>query len=67
MNIVLSDINWLAVIVATIAYSAFSGIWHKQFALVRKGEMPWVLKDQKIGKNDKKAESLTQITEINEI
>ncbi|NOU20020.1 MAG: DUF1761 domain-containing protein [Bacteroidales bacterium] len=38
MNIALTDINWLAVLVATIAYSAFSGIWHKQFAFGKKWE-----------------------------
>ncbi len=38
MNIALTDINWLAVIVATIAYSAFSGIWHKQFAFGKRWE-----------------------------
>lgn len=38
MNIALTDINWLAIIVATIAYSAFSGIWHKQFAFGKKWE-----------------------------
>ncbi len=38
MNLALSDINWLAVIVATIAYSAFSGIWHRQFAFGKKWE-----------------------------
>ena len=38
MNLALIDINWLAVIVATIAYSAFSGIWHRQFAFGKKWE-----------------------------
>jgi hypothetical protein len=38
MNIELTDINWLAVVVATIAYSAFSGIWHRQFAFGKKWE-----------------------------
>jgi len=38
MNIVLTEINWLAVIIATIIYSAFSGIWHKQFAFGKKWE-----------------------------
>lgn len=38
MNIELTDINWLAVAVATIAYSAFSGIWHRQFAFGKKWE-----------------------------
>lgn len=38
MNIELADINWLAVFVATIAYSAFSGIWHRQFAFGKRWE-----------------------------
>ena len=38
MNLELTDINWLAVIVATIAYSAFSGIWHRQFSFGKKWE-----------------------------
>ena len=38
MNIALSEINWLSVIAATIVYSAFSGIWHKQFAFGKKWE-----------------------------
>lgn len=38
MNVALTDINWLAVIVATIAYSAFSGIWHRQFAFGKRWE-----------------------------
>ncbi len=38
MNITLSDINWLAVAAGTIAYSAFCGIWHRQFAFGRKWE-----------------------------
>ena len=43
MNLALTDINWLAVIVATIAYSAFSGIWHRQFAFGEKsGKTQWV-------------------------
>jgi hypothetical protein len=32
------DIDWLAVILATIIYSAFCGIWHKQFAFGKKWE-----------------------------
>ena len=38
MNIELIDINWLAIFIATIAYSAFSGIWHRQFAFGKKWE-----------------------------
>lgn len=38
MNISLSDINWLAVAVGTIAYCAFCGIWHRQFAFGKKWE-----------------------------
>lgn len=38
MNIILSDINWLAVAVGTIAYCAFCGIWHRQFAFGKKWE-----------------------------
>lgn len=38
MNILLSDINWLAVGVGTIAYCAFCGIWHRQFAFGKKWE-----------------------------
>jgi hypothetical protein len=38
MNITLSNINWLAIALGTIAYSAFSGIWHKQFAFGKKWE-----------------------------
>ncbi len=38
MNIILSDINWLAVAVGTIVYCAFCGIWHRQFAFGKKWE-----------------------------
>ncbi len=38
MNISFSEINWLAVAVGTIAYSAFCGIWHRQFAFGKKWE-----------------------------
>jgi Protein of unknown function (DUF1761) len=38
MTTLFTEINWLAVIIATIAYSAFSGIWHKQFAFGKKWE-----------------------------
>lgn len=38
MNIPLTDINWLAVVIATITYCIFSGIWHKQFAFGKKWE-----------------------------
>jgi hypothetical protein len=37
MNI-LTEINWLAITVGTIAYSAFCGIWHRQFAFGKKWE-----------------------------
>lgn len=32
MTVALAQINWVAVFIATIIYSAFSGIWHRQFA-----------------------------------
>jgi len=35
---ILSQIDWLAIILGTIVYSAFSGIWHKQFAFGKKWE-----------------------------
>lgn len=38
MNISFADINWLAVTVGTVAYSAFCGIWHRQFAFGKKWE-----------------------------
>lgn len=38
MNISLSDINWIAVTIGTFVYSAFSGIWHRQFAFGKKWE-----------------------------
>lgn len=38
MNSTLSDINWLGVAIGTIAYSAFCGIWHRQFAFGKKWE-----------------------------
>lgn len=37
MNVI-SEINWLAVAIGTIVYSAFSGIWHRQFAFGKKWE-----------------------------
>lgn len=38
MSISLAEIDWLAVSVGTIAYSAFCGIWHRQFAFGKKWE-----------------------------
>lgn len=38
MSVLFSQINWLAVIAATISYSALSGIWHRQFAFGKKWE-----------------------------
>jgi hypothetical protein len=38
MEIQLSEINWFAVVAATVAYSAFSGIWHRRFAFGKKWE-----------------------------
>jgi hypothetical protein len=38
MKIMLSDLNWFAVAAGTIAYCAFCGIWHRQFAFGRKWE-----------------------------
>lgn len=35
---IIFDLNWLAIVVATIAYSAFSGVWHRQFAFGKKWE-----------------------------
>lgn len=32
MEFTLNSINWLGVAAATLVYSAFSGIWHRQFA-----------------------------------
>lgn len=29
---IFTELNWLAIIVGTIAYCAFCGIWHRQFA-----------------------------------
>jgi hypothetical protein len=37
MNIVF-ELNWLSIIVGTIAYCAFCGIWHRQFAFGKKWE-----------------------------
>ena len=33
---ILTEINWLAVVIGTIAYCAFCGIWHRQFAFGKK-------------------------------
>ncbi|MBK8054648.1 MAG: DUF1761 domain-containing protein [Saprospiraceae bacterium] len=38
MNISFSDINWVAVIIGTVAYTAFCGIWHRPFAFGKKWE-----------------------------
>lgn len=38
MTISITDLNWLAVAVATVVYCAFSGIWHRQFAFGKKWE-----------------------------
>ena len=38
MNFRIDRHKLLAVIVATIAYSAFSGIWHRQFSFGKKWE-----------------------------
>lgn len=38
MSISLVNINWIAIVVGTIAYSAFCGIWHRQFAFGKKWE-----------------------------
>ena len=35
---ILTEINWLAVAIGTIAYSAFCGIWHRQFVFGKKWE-----------------------------
>ncbi len=35
MNI-LTELNWLAIVIGTIAYCAFCGIWHRQFAFGKK-------------------------------
>jgi Protein of unknown function (DUF1761) len=38
MKILLSEINWIAIALSTVAYCAFSGIWHRQFAFGKKWE-----------------------------
>lgn len=38
MEFSITDINWIGVILATVAYSAFAGIWHRQFAFGKKWE-----------------------------
>jgi hypothetical protein len=38
MSTVFTQINWLAVLAAMAAYSAFSGNWHKQFAFGKQWE-----------------------------
>ncbi|WP_224996909.1 DUF1761 domain-containing protein [Cesiribacter sp. SM1] len=38
MPISITDINWFAVGVATVAYCAFSGMWHRQFVFGKKWE-----------------------------
>jgi hypothetical protein len=38
MKISLSEINWLAIALATVVYCAFSGIWHRQFVFGKKWE-----------------------------
>jgi Protein of unknown function (DUF1761) len=35
---ILTEINWFAVSIGTIAYSAFCGMWHRQFAFGKKWE-----------------------------
>jgi Na+-transporting NADH:ubiquinone oxidoreductase subunit NqrE len=37
MNI-FTEINWLAVVIGTVVYCAFCGIWHRQFAFGKKWE-----------------------------
>jgi uncharacterized membrane protein len=38
MEFSIDSINWIGIIIATIAYSAFAGIWHRQFAFGKKWE-----------------------------
>lgn len=38
MTFQITDINWVAVVAATFAYSAFSGFWHRQFAFGKNWE-----------------------------
>lgn len=38
MDFAISELNWLGILIATVAYSAFSGIWHRQFAFGKKWE-----------------------------
>ena len=38
MELSISEINWLGILVATVIYSAFSGIWHRQFVFGKKWE-----------------------------
>ncbi len=35
---ILTELNWLAIVVGTIFYCAFCGIWHRQFAFGKKWE-----------------------------
>jgi len=35
---ILTELNWLAIVVGTIFYCAFGGIWHRQFAFGKKWE-----------------------------
>ena len=37
MNILI-EINWVAVLIGTMAYCAFCGIWHRQFVFGKKWE-----------------------------
>ena len=37
---VLGDLNWLAVIVATIAYFALGAVWYAEFAFGRAWQRP---------------------------
>ncbi|EMY60147.1 DUF1761 domain-containing protein [Leptospira terpstrae] len=38
MIIPFTELDWMSILGATIAYSAFSGIWHRQFAFGKKWE-----------------------------
>ena len=35
---ILTELNWVAIVVGTIFYCAFCGIWHRQFAFGKKWE-----------------------------
>ena len=38
MELSIPELNWLGILIGTVVYSAFSGIWHRQFAFGKKWE-----------------------------